>query len=94
MRIRYDKLRRFVENAEGYSLREEGGEVELVFATPSLGEAAGIGEGGEGRLIVIKGVREGDYVVFKKAYVKGGEAEAPIDLRELELWIGYIEDLY
>ncbi|MGC8582803.1 MAG: hypothetical protein ACP5I3_05670 [Thermoproteus sp.] len=92
MRVSYDKLRRYVESTPGYAVREVGDSVELYFATPSMDEAAGIGEGGEGRQIVIRGTRRGDYVEFTKAYVKAGDKEEPIDLRDLELWIQYIEN--
>lgn len=68
--------------------------MELVFYTPSLGEAAGVGSGGEGRQIVLRGVKEGDYVRFTYAAVKEGEALRPLDLRDLELWINYIESFY
>ncbi|MCI4464826.1 MAG: hypothetical protein JHC22_03420 [Thermoproteus sp.] len=92
MRVPYDKLRRYVETSPGYAMRESGNSVELHFATPSIAEAAGIGEGGEGRQIVIKGTRRGEYVEFTEAYIKAGDREEPMDLRDLELWIQYIEN--
>lgn len=94
MEIRYDKLKRFAEEAQGYILNERGNEVELIFYTPSLGEAAGVGSGGEGRQIVLRGVREGDYVRFTYAAVKDGEALHPLSLKDLELWINFIESFY
>ncbi|MEL9990251.1 MAG: hypothetical protein QXP98_02145 [Thermoproteus sp.] len=93
MRVSYDKLKAYVESATGYSMRELGDEIELVFNTPSIEEAAGIGEGGEGSQMVLKGVRRGPYVEFKEAYVRRGERTEPIDLRDLELWLQYIENL-
>ncbi len=94
MRVSYDKLRRFVESASGYSMTELGDKVELVFNTPSIEEAAGTGEGGEGRQIVLRGVRRGDFVEFTEAYVRSAAGSEPMDLRDLELWLQYIEDSY
>jgi hypothetical protein len=41
---------------------------------------------------VIKGTRRGEYVEFTEAYIKAGDREEPMDLRDLELWIQYIEN--
>lgn len=94
MLISYDKLRRFVESATGYTMVEIGDRVELVFNTPSMEEAAGVGEGGEGRQILLRGVRRGDLVEFTEAYVRSGAGSEPIDLKDLELWAQYIESFY
>jgi hypothetical protein len=41
---------------------------------------------------VIKGTRRGEYVEFTEAYIKADDREEPMDLRDLELWIQYIEN--
>lgn len=87
-------MRRFVESAAGYSMIELGDRIELIFNTPSMEEAAGTGEGGEGRQIVLRGVRRGDLVEFTEAYVRSATSSEPMDLRDLELWIQYIESAY
>lgn len=92
MRVTYDKLKRYVEASPGYVLKERGNDVELVFTTPSLEEAAGIGEGEGHRLIVLRGVREGEYVRFTQAQIRSGEHVEPLDLKDLELWLEYIEN--
>jgi hypothetical protein len=79
----------------GYQVVVVGREVEIVFTTPTLGDAASNPElGGVRRRFVIKGVVEGDAVRLVEAYVEdeaGGRNK--VGLRDLELWLDYINSL-
>ncbi|ABL88740.1 conserved hypothetical protein [Pyrobaculum islandicum DSM 4184] len=87
-----DKLRKL---GNGYNVVIRGRQVEVVFTTPTLGDAASDPElGDERRTIVIRGVIEGDMVKIIDAYVEDQYGyRGKIDLRDLELWIEYINKL-
>ncbi|MEM0483881.1 MAG: hypothetical protein QW434_04165 [Pyrobaculum sp.] len=87
-----EKLLRLREG--GYEVVVKGGEVEIFFTTPTIGDAASNPEvGDERRRIVVRGAVEGDGVKLVEAYVEEGGAKRRIDLRDLELWIEYIKNL-
>lgn len=78
----------------GYTVREEGREVTIEFQSPTLGEAASSPEAGEERRVVaVRGIKEGDKVRLVEAYVEGAGERRRIDLRDLELWIAYVESM-
>lgn len=79
----------------GFQVAVRGREVEIGFATPTLGDAASDPElGGERRRFVVKGVVEGDVVRLTEAYVEDQTGVRDrVNLRDLELWIDYINSL-
>jgi hypothetical protein len=79
----------------GYQVVRRGREVEIIFITPTIGDAASDPElGGEKRLFVVKGVVEGDWVRLTEAYVEEPTGERNrVNIRDLELWIQYINNL-
>ena len=79
----------------GYQVVRRGREVEIIFATPTIGDAASDPElGGKRRLFVVKGVVEGDRVRLTETYVEEPTGERNrVNIRDLELWIQYINSL-
>ena len=79
----------------GYQVAVRGREVEIEFATPTLGDAASDPElSGERRRFVMKGVVDGDVVRLTEAYVEDQTGvRNRVNLRDLELWIDYINSL-
>ncbi|RFA94327.1 hypothetical protein [Pyrobaculum aerophilum] len=79
----------------GYEVVVRGGEVEIFFTTPTIGDAASNPEAGdERRRIVVRGVVQGEEVKLTDAYVEEeGGAKRRINLRDLELWVEYIKNL-
>jgi hypothetical protein len=79
----------------GYQVVRRGREVEIIFVTPTIGDAASDPElGGERRRFVVKGVVEGDGVRLTEAYVEGPTGERNrVNIRDLELWIQYVNSL-
>ena len=75
----------------GYQVVRRGREVEIIFVTPTIGDAASDPElGGERRLFVVKG----DWVRLTEAYVEEPTGERHrVNIRDLELWIQYINSL-
>ncbi|MEM3996479.1 MAG: hypothetical protein QXP31_05385 [Pyrobaculum sp.] len=78
-----------------YEVRKMGDAVEIVFVTPTLGEAASDPElGGENRVVVLRGVARGDVVELTDAYVEDSQGRRTrISLRDLELWVEYVKSL-
>lgn len=78
-----------------YEVRRVGDAVEIVFATPTLGEAASNPElGGESRVVVLRGVARGDAVELTEAYVEDRQGrKTRLSLSDLELWIEYVKSL-
>jgi hypothetical protein len=74
-----------------YQVVRRGREVEIIFVTPTIGDAASDPElGGERRRFVV----EGDGVRLTEAYVEGPTGERNrVAIRDLELWIQYINSL-
>jgi hypothetical protein len=79
----------------GYQVVRRGREVEIIFVTPTIGDAASDPEmGGERRLFVVKGVVEGDWMRLTEAYVEEPTGERnKVNIRDLELRIQYISSL-
>jgi len=97
VRVSYVKLRRFIKGNPAYELNDMGDIVELIFHTPTLGEAAGsmdidaVESSGIMRIIFKK---EGDDLIIREVWVERAGARRRIGEDELESWITYIEEYY
>lgn len=91
--IPLEKLERLAEG--GYEVVWRGGEVLILYTTPTLADAASSPQlPVERRRFVIRGVVEGEYVKLVEAYVEeGGGSRRAVDIRDLELWVEYVKNL-
>jgi len=91
----YIPLEKLDKLGEQYEVRRVGKEVEIVFTTPSIAEAASNPElGAERRRIIIRGVVSGAVVKIVEAYVEDEAGRRTrIDVGELELWAEYVKNL-
>ena len=91
----YIPLEKLDKLGEQYDVRRKEDEVEIVFITPSIAEAASNPElGAERRRIIMRGVVSGDVVKIAEAYVEDEAGKRTrIDVGELELWAEYVKNL-
>jgi len=91
----YIPLEKLDKLGKQYEVRRGGNEVEIVFTTPSIAEAASNPElGTERRRIIMRGVVSGVVVKIVEAYVEDvAGRRTRIDVGELELWAEYVKNL-
>ena len=96
MRISYSKLKAMCESVPSYRFSENGDLIEVLYYPPSLSYASGIDEDSENAresVIVIRGVRRGDFVEIEEAYVEGPWGRRRLTEDELQLWVMEVESM-
>lgn len=92
--VSYSKLKRLASSHPAYRMIEEENRVELVFYPPTEESASSTSdfERDYGETVIrIIGVRVGDVVEIREAYVENGENRRRLSPEELELWVNEVE---